>query len=63
MDQKSERHLFLEEPPCIGHYREYLPPPPLPIAWEIDLENIQSTLRVTYKEKSWKNSREIPNFL
>ena len=39
------------------------PPPTLPIPWDIDLENIQLTLQVAYKEKSWKNSREIPNFL
>ena len=53
--------------PLSGAASPYRPlqgaPPPLPIAWDIDLENIQSTLQVAYKEKSWKNSREIPNFL
>ena len=60
MDQKPKRHLFLEAPrmPLQG-----VLPPPLPIAWDIDLEKIQSTLQMAYKEKSWRNSREIPNFL
>lgn len=59
MDQKPKRHLFLEAPrmPLQG-----VPPPPSD-CMRLDLEKIQSTLQVAYKEKSWRNSREIPNFL
>lgn len=59
MDQKPKRHLFLESPrmPLQG-----VPPPPSD-CMRLDLEKIQSTLQVAYKEKSWRNSREIPNFL
>ena len=59
MDQKPKRHLFLEAPrmPLQG-----VPPPPSD-CMRLDLEKIQSTLQVAYKEKSGRNSREIPNFL
>ena len=40
-----------------------LPPPPPSDCMRLDLEKIQSTLQVAYKAKSWRNSREIPNFL